>query len=436
MTYTVHKRALPVRYSVVFARPPYSAAAALSLETPAVDSLRRDVRVIGLVGVAHAFSHFFQLALPPLFPLLRTTFDVSWTLLGFLVGVFYAASAVTQFSAGFAVDRFSARPVLLTGLGLLAGGTIAASLAPNAWVLFPIVALMGVGNGVFHPADFAILNANVAPKRLGYAYSTHGVGGNLGYALAPIVSFGLATLFDWRIALACMGAVGLVALGVLSTQREYLTSHRSPAGLGHDFKGSLAMFAQPAIALCFAFFMIQTTASVGLQTFLPSALNSGLDVPLVIAATTVTAYLLGGTGGIVFGGFLAARTQRHDRVAAAGLLAGAFLLVFVAAGVVPIALIAPYFALIGFVMGTTGPSRDLIVRNATPKGAAGRVYGFVYSGLDLGATIGPVWFGLMLDHHLGREMFYVVAGLLVAAVFTVVRVRRAVNVGKATAAAD
>ena len=404
----------------------------MSLEPPVVDSFRRDVRVIGLVGVAHAFSLFFQLALPPLFPLLRAEFGVSWTLLGTLVGVFYAASAVTQFSAGFAVDRIGARPVLLSGLGLLAGGTIAASLAPGAWWLFPIVALMGVGNGVFHPADFAILNANVAPARLGYAYSSHGVGGNLGYAAAPIVSFGLASIFDWRVALACMGAVGLFALGVLATQRAYLTSHRSPAGHVHDFKGSMAMFAQPAIALCFAYFMIQTTASVGLQTFLPAALNTGLAVPLVIAASAVTGYLLGGTGGIVVGGFLAARTTRHDRVAATGLLAGAFLLVFVALGVIPTVLVVPYFALIGFALGTTGPSRDLIVRNATPKGAAGRVYGFVYSGLDLGATIGPIWFGLMLDAHLGREMFYVVAGLFIAAVGTVVRVRRAAALAPAT----
>jgi len=149
-------------------------------------------------------------------------------------------------------------------------------------------------------------------------------------------------------------------------------------------------------------------------------------VPLVLATSAMTAYLLGGTGGIVAGGFLAARTIRHDRVAATGLLAGAALLGVVGTGAVPVAMIVPIFALIGFVMGTTGPSRDLIVRNATPKGAAGRVYGFVYSGLDLGSMVGPVWFGLMLDHALGREMFYVVAALLVLAVGTVIRVRRAV----------
>ena len=397
----------------------------MSLEPPPADSFRRDVRVIGLVGLAHAASHFLQLALPPLFPFLRAEFDVSWTLLGVLLGVFYAASAVTQFSAGFAVDRVGARPVLLGGLGLLAGGTIAASLTPGAYWLFPIVALMGIGNGVFHPCDFAILNGSVARRRLGYAYSMHGVGGNLGFALAPIVAYALAAAFNWRVALACMGLAGVLLVGLLATQRTHLVSQRAPDARAHTLKGSMTLFLQPAIALCFAFFVILTTATVGLQSFLPAALNTGLAVPLVLATSAVTAYLLGGTGGIVFGGFLAARTTRHDRVAMAGLLAAAALLVAVALGNIPLTMVVPYFAIVGFAIGTTGPSRDLIVRNATPDGASGRVYGFVYSGLDLGATLGPIWFGLMLDHALGREMFYVVAALLVVGVGTVLRVRRA-----------
>jgi MFS family permease len=396
------------------------------LETASPQSFRRDVRIIGLIGTAHAFSHFFQLALPPLFPLLRAEFDVSWTLLGVLVGVFYAASGVTQFVAGFAVDRVGARPVLLGGLGLLAGGTVAASLAPGAYWLFPVVALMGIGNGVFHPCDFAILNANVTPRRLGYAYSTHGIGGSLGYALSPVVSYAIAAAFNWRVALACMGVAGLCALGVLAAQRVYLTSQRASDAHVRSLKGSMSLFLQPAIMLCFGYFVVQTTGSMGLQTFLPSALNSGLAIPLGLAASAVTAYLLGSTGGIFAGGFLAARTERHDLVAATGLLAGASLLATVGLGIIGAATVIPLFALVGFAIGCTGPSRDLIVRNATPKGASGRVYGFVYSGLDLGSMLGPVWFGLMLDHGLGREMFYVVAVLLALAVGTVVRVRRAI----------
>ena len=396
----------------------------MPLETVPAESFRRDVRVIGLVGAAHAFSHFFQLALAPLFPLLRVEFDASWTVLGLLVGVFYAASGVTQFAAGFAVDRAGARPVLLSGLALLACGTILASLAPGVYWLFPIVALMGMGNGVFHPADFAILNANVAPRRLGYAYSTHGIGGNLGYALSPIVSFSIASVYGWRAALAAMGVMGLAALGVLASQRRLLTSHRAGDAHASSRTGALQLFLQPAIALCFFYFVAQTMASVGLQTFLPSALNAGFAVPLGLATSAVTAYLLGSTAGIAAGGYLATRTARHDRIAAAGLLAGAGLLALVATGVVPLLMIIPLFVVAGFALGSTGPSRDLIVRNATPKGASGRVYGFVYSGLDLGAMLGPVWFGLMLDHGLARQMFFVVSLLLVVAIATVLQVRR------------
>ncbi|HQR11247.1 MAG TPA: MFS transporter [Casimicrobiaceae bacterium] len=396
----------------------------VSLETVPVESLRRDVRIIGLVGTAHAFSHFFQLALPPLFPFLRMEFDVSWTALGLLVGTFYAGSAITQFAAGFVVDRAGAKPVLLSGLALLACGTILASAAPGAYWLFPIAALMGVGNGVFHPADFAILNANVAPKRLGYAYSTHGIGGNLGYALSPVVSFTLAAAYGWRVALAVMGLTGLVALGVLASQRGVLLSHKSHAAQGHDWRGSLKLFMQPAIALCFGYFAVQTMASVGLQTFLPSALNVGLDVPLGLATSAVTAYLLGATVGIAAGGYFATRTTRHDRVAATGLLTGAGVLALVASGVMPLGLTIPALVLVGFAVGSTGPSRDMIVRNATPRGASGRVYGFVYSGLDLGAMIGPVWFGLLLDHGLAQQMIFVVSALLLAAVATVLQVRR------------
>jgi len=341
-----------------------------------------------------------------------------------LVGVFYAASALTQFAAGFAVDRAGARPVLLSGLALLACGTLLASLAPGVGWMFPIVAAMGVGNGVFHPADFAILNANVAPKRLGYAYSTHGIGGNLGYAISPIVSFGIASLYGWRVALAVMGAMGLVALGVLASQRRLLTSHRAADAHGSSLRSTIRMFTQPAIMLCFFYFVAQTTASVGLQNFLPSALNAGFAVPLGLATSAVTAYLLGGTAGIAAGGYFATRTARHDRIAATGLLVAAGLLALVASGSVPLAAIIPLFVVAGFALGSTGPSRDLIVRNATPKGASGRVYGFVYSGLDLGATLGPIWFGLMLDHGLPGQMFLVVSVLLVVAVGTVLQVRR------------
>jgi MFS family permease len=398
------------------------------LDSAAAGTFRNDARVIGLIGSAHCLSHFFQLVLPPLFPLLKAEFDVSYATLGALVSVFYVASGVCQFGAGFAVDRFGARPVLLGGIGLLTGGALVAGLVPGIYWLFPLAAVMGLGNGVFHPADFAVLNANVNPRRLGHAYSTHGIGGSLGYALAPVVSYGLGSIIGWRQALVVLGALGFVALAALATQRHALASR--PHGVEaprHALAGSMDLFRQTPILLCFAYFAVLTLATIGIQTFAATALNAAYAVPLALATSALTAYLLGSTAGILAGGFLAAHTGRHDRVAAAGLLAGGTLMLLLGVAPASAAWAVPLFAVTGFALGATGPSRDMIVRGATPRGASGRVYGFVYSGYDFGGTIAPVAVGALLDHYEPRALFVAVAVCLFLAIGTVLQVRRSVQ---------
>jgi MFS family permease len=399
----------------------------LTAASPVADraALRRDVWVIGLVGSAHCLSHFFQLTLAPLFPLIKAEFDVGYATLGALVSVFYLASGLSQFAAGFAVDRFGARPMLLGGIALLAASMLLAGLVPGVYWLFPLVALMGIGNGVFHPADFAVLNANVDPRRLGHAYSMHGIGGSLGYAAAPIVSFGIGSVFGWRIALLTVGAAGLVALAALALQKGAFSSRiHAPVTPRRPLAGSVALFAQSPILLCFAYFCLLTLATIGIQTFAGTALNAAYAIPMDVATSALAAYLIGSTTGIVAGGFLAAHTQHHDRVAAGGLAAGAALMLLVAAAPAAAFLAVPLFAVTGFVLGATGPSRDMIVRKATPAGASGRVYGFVYSGYDLGATVAPVAIGALLDNGLPRVMFVAAAGCMLLAIGTVLQVRR------------
>jgi MFS transporter, FSR family, fosmidomycin resistance protein len=397
----------------------------LTAASPVADrtALRRDAWVIGLVGSAHCLSHFFQLTLPPLFPLLKAEFDVGYATLGALVSVFYLASGACQFGAGFAVDRFGARPIL-GGIGLVAGSLLLGAFVPGVYWLFPLVVLMGIGNGVFHPADFAVLNANVTPRRLGHAYSVHGIGGSLGYAAAPIVSFGIGSAFGWRVALLCIGGAGLVALAALALQKGAFASRPHQTAAATVRTPSLTLFLQQPILLCFAYFCVLTLGTIGIQTFAGTALNAAYAIPLGVATSALAAYLLGSTTGILAGGFLAARTTHHDRVAAGGLGGGAALMLLVASVPAAAFLAVPLFALTGFMLGATGPSRDMIVRNATPPGASGRVYGFVYSGLDLGATIAPVMIGSLLDHGLPRTVFVAIAGAMFLAIGTVLQVRR------------
>jgi MFS family permease len=385
--------------------------------------LRSDVRIIGLVGAAHFFSHFFQLSLPPLFPLLKVVFDVPYVALGLAMSVFYGASGIGQTISGVLVDRVGAARVLLAGMALFAASIALAGLVPHYWLLLPVALLAGLGNSVFHPADYSILNASVDPRRIGRGYSVHSVAGGLGYAVAPAVVVGLAGQFGWRAALVTVGAIGLVVVGVLTTQLGgRLGGHRrSERG---SLGGDVRLLLSAPILSAFAYFALIAAALIGVQIFGVTTLMRIYDTPLGPATWALSAFLLGGGGGVLAGGILADRSHRHDVIAVGGLVvASAFMLVLATGALAPAALPA-VLGLAGFCHGVTGPSRDMLVRAATPPGSSGKVFGFVYSGLDVGSCLTPLALGWLLDHGDPRLLFVTVAVLLLLTIGTVVQVRR------------
>lgn len=392
------------------------------------ETFRRDARIIGFVGTAHFVSHFFQLALPPLFPLLKTAFDVPYVAFGLVMSVFYATSGVGQTISGFLVDRFGARRVLLGGMALLAGAVGLAGLSMSYWALVFLALLAGLGNSVFHPADYSIVNARVTPGRLGRAYSVHSICGNLGWAVSPAVLVGLSGMVGWRGALVTAGGFGLAAVLVLGSRGdlpggERPTPSRSPSG-DRGLRGDLRLLLVAPILMAFAYFALLATALIGIQTFSVSAMVQIYEVPLGLATGALTGFLLGSAGGILVGGLLADRTGRHDVVAGGGMLLGAVLALVVASGAPSAAVLPVVMTLTGFCLGATSPSRDMLVRSATPPGASGKVYGFVYSGLDLGSAVTPLVFGWLLDHGEPRAVFMVSAAFMVLTIATVIQVRR------------
>lgn len=391
-------------------------------DSTARSSLRSDVRVIGLIGVAHFFSHFFQLVLPPLFPLLKTVFGVPYVALGLTVSVFYGASGIGQTLSGFLVDRIGALRVLLGGMALFAASIALAGLVPTYWLLLPVALLAGLGNSVFHPADYSILNASVDARRIGRGYSVHSVSGNLGWAVAPTVVFALTAHFGWRVALVTVGGLGLVMAGVLATQAHLFASAR---GAGRSRGATdLRMLLSGPIMAAFAYFALIAMAVIGVQTFGVSGLMRVYETPMAAATACLTAFLLGSAAGTLVGGLLADRTSRHDVLAMSGLVSAAALMLVLASGGLSLGMLPAVLAVAGFCQGATGPSRDMLVRAATPTGASGRVFGFVYSGLDLGSCITPLAFGWLLDHGDPRMVFAAVGVLLLCTIATVVQVRR------------
>ena len=392
---------------------------------------RKDAAVIVFVGVAHCISHFSQLLLPPLFPWLRDAFQVSYTQLGFLLTIFFVVSCVVQTLSGFLVDRYGPRPILFAGLALLGVAALGYAASQSYWMLAGFAVVAGLGNGVFHPVDYTMINRRVAKQRLGHAYSVHGITGSLGWALAPALLVPLTLAYSWRVALVVAAVLAFVVLAVVWLWRGELRVDKLPepaAGSGVP-EHSLAFLKVPAVWMCFAFFFFYAGALSVVQTFAPQAARELHAVPASLVAICLTVYMLCSAGGMVVGGFLAKDPERAERIV--GIAFGLAAMVALAIGFtqLPALAVPVLFGAMGFVSGMAGPSRDLLVKASAPDNATGRVYGVVYSGLDIGQALVPLLVGSLMDHGAFSSVWLALAllqGVLIVSAFNVRRVRRTV----------
>lgn len=391
---------------------------AISSAAPA--SLRADATIISLVGFAHGTSHFFHFVLPPLFPYLMREFGLSFTQVGFLMSVFFVVSGIGQALAGFVVDRVGALRVLYAGVGLLALSGLVLASATAYPMLVAAAAVAGLGNCVFHPADFTLLNRRVSPPRLGHAFSVHGLTGSLGWAAAPVFVLAIAEAWSWRHAAVGASAVGLLALLFLFANRRRLEETAPAAAAPKGSGSSVAFLGSGVVWMCFFFFLLAVMAFGGLQNFAPPVLERTYGTTLAVATTGLTAYLLGNAAGIAAGGFAATKGDHQDRLVAICLGFGALCAIVIASGQVPGWSLVPLMALMGVGVGFAGPSRDMLVRRAATSsfgaGAFGRIYGFVYSGIDTGLAIAPIAFGLLMDAGRYSQVLWGVAALQVLAI--------------------
>jgi FSR family fosmidomycin resistance protein-like MFS transporter len=391
---------------------------------------RNDARVLGLISVGHFMSHFYFLTLPPLFPYLRDAFGVSFTELGLMMTLTYAAAAGAQVPVGFLVDRVGAKAVLLGGLVAISAGFGLIGLAPDFTVLVALAMLAGVGNSVFHPADYAILNASISPSRIGRAFSVHTFSGHLGSAVAPATMILLADWFGWRVALMAAGVFGLLVAAVLATQWRSLAEEGGPAkkkkggggaadaAAGPAKSGLALLFSRPMV-LFFLFFATLSMTSTGMQAFAVSALVTLHETPLATASLALTVYLFCSAGGILLGGEIADRFGRHDVTAGVVFVLTALFSLILAAFDLQAAALCALMAVMGLGQGIIRPARDMMLRAAAPKGSAGKVFGFVSGGIAVGSALAPIPFGWLLDIGRPEWVFYLIATFMAVALWAV-----------------
>jgi MFS transporter, FSR family, fosmidomycin resistance protein len=382
-------------------------------------ALSRSTRVNILIGNGHFLSHFYVLCLPPMFLVWQNAFNVSFAELGLAIALMSGTTALLQTPVGFLVDRHGARRFLVGGALLMSLSIAAMGLATAFWQVLALATLSGVGNSVIHPADYAILSGSVDKDRIGRSFALHTFSGNLGFSAGPPVAAFLMAAVGWRAALLIVGLLGVPVVVSILLQSRILNdqTHTEMSRPGTSLSGRDLLTSRTMI-LFFLFFMLGAMAGGGVQSWLVTVLHTVRGVDLPVAATALTAYMIGSTCGVLFGGWFADTFRRHVLPFVTGLtILSAVLILGVDWLNLPVVMVIAMTFLSGLALGASRTPRDVMVRDAAPPGQIGKVFGFVSAGLPLGSALTPVPFGMLIDHGHPELVLVLVAVVLLLSLF-------------------
>jgi FSR family fosmidomycin resistance protein-like MFS transporter len=387
-----------------------------------------ETKLVASVCFAHLVSHYFIVLLAPLFAFIRADYGVSYTELGLALTAFGAVSAVLQTPVGFLIDRSDPRTILIGGLLLGSGAIAVAALVDSYWVFVAMFAVMGAANTVYHPSDYTLLSEGVSPQRMTQVFSYHNCSGMIGSAVAPVTLLFMQSFVGWRGAFLGATVLGIVAALILALQDMPVARRHKrkpqpdatgkPSATTAPAAGIKLLLSPPILLNLLLFFMLSMVGG-GFNQFLVVSLGALHGTPPAVANTALTGLLTMSAIGVLIGGALAGRTSRHNLVTALGLGVTGLVALFIGYVDPGTLLLVLVVSLGGFASGIGVPSRDMIVRSATPPGSFGKVFGFVTTGLHIGGMISPVIFGQFLDHGEPRAVFLYIAACALVAVATV-----------------
>jgi MFS transporter, FSR family, fosmidomycin resistance protein len=397
----------------------------------------RDGRVNALIGCGHFLSHYYQLCLPPMFIVWQQAFGVSYAELGLAMALMSGTTAIVQAPIGFLVDRYGARRFLIIGTSLMTLSIAGMGLATEYWQIALLAMLSGLGNSVIHPADYAILSGSVDPSRIGRSFSLHTFVGHVGFAAAPPVTAALILLIGWRNTLLLVGLVGVPVVLSIIWQSRILVDHR---GARQKPKTSLRADARflfsRSILSFFAFFMVSSMAGAGIQSWLITVLHRTRGLTLEAASSALTGYMIGTMSGVLVGGWVADRTDRHLSFVLVLTIAAACLFLFVDLAALPQLMTILLLFATGLMIGASRTPRDVMVKDAAPPGQIGKVFGFISAGLSLGGAIMPVPYGMLIDAGRPELVLVLVSGLWLTSLLFVGSARVATRREAVAVAAD
>jgi predicted MFS family arabinose efflux permease len=392
-----------------------------------VSEFRSEVKILGLIGTGHFMSHFYYLTLPLLITFLAADYGFSPAQLGLFIAGFTSAAAVAQMPVGLLVDRIGARNILIGGLLIEATAIGAMAFTASYPALFILAVLAGLGHSVFHPADYAIMMSSVDDRRIGRAFSIHTFTGNAGSAIAPMMIAYLASLWHWKAALILVAGFGIIMAFAVASQAHILRDHVKPEKKPdqelkqppmRSMKANLRLLMTPSVFVLFAFFLVTTMATSGIQTFSIFTLVELHDISKTTASTALTGFLIASAAGVLVGGWIADIMPRHDLIASLSFFITAAALVLIGEVNLSAVLLIAVFAVVGILQGLVKPARDMMVRSAMPPGTAGTIFAFMSTGRLIGGAITPILVGLLIANGATDKVFLMLAAFAIIGLAT------------------
>jgi MFS family permease len=380
---------------------------------------RREFQVVGLITFAHFLSHFYMLALVPLYPLIQPDIGVTWSGIGAAIAAFAITTGVLQTPIGFLIDRIGGRKVLIAGLFVMAASTGLIGFVESLWQLIALMALAGVGNSVFHPADYSLISNAVADKRLGRAFSIHNLGGHFGFVSAPILMVALHSVLGWRTAVITVGAVGVALALIILLLSGVIRESGERRRTAEDGPGWRELLSSRPLLLMFVFYVGGAGANSGIINFSIKAFGDIYGLSLTAAAVVLTVYQACALAAVLPGGLLADRTQRHDVVMIGCFTVSGALVILAGLGILPFWLVLVVMGLGGAMRGLVNATRDVTVRHLAGRHSVGTAFAFVSTGFLLGQAIAPPIYGYLIDQGSPEIVFWVSAAFSLISIGTV-----------------
>ena len=388
----------------------------------------RSFREVWLITLGHSLTHWYPATFYLLLPIIGNELGLSFSQIGLIMTCQYLAGAVANVPAGVLVDTVGRKGLLMTvSLFWVGFPYLLMSFTYSYVMLLLCVVMVGVGNSLWHPTAIPTL-ARRFPERKGLVLSLHGMGGNAGDALAPLVVGSLLALLTWREVVVLNVVPGLlisllllVFMGTLQLGRKkpasavVSTSQEDPAtqSLANYVTGLRQLFRNRSLVVLSTSGAFRSMTQNALLTFLPLFLAREMGYSMFLIGVSMFALQAAGFAAAPVAGHLSDRLGRRSVVMTSMAMTAAVLLFMALAGKSQafVALIA----VLGFFLYALRPVLQAWLLETTPTNMGGSSIGILFGTQSLGASVGPLIGGLIADRYGLGATFYFLAGTIVCA---------------------